>query len=89
MESTFGWKAVNILIFLQGQIVLRQMKEQQADKLQKLYDALRFSMAVYLNNRNSIAGKYLMACVENDDAIRLQNEDVIDKLIALNVPKNK
>lgn len=84
MDETFGGKLVEIFSILQTQICGFALMGIEPNS-----DVLNFSakfkhmMNVYLNNRNLNAKKFLMACAENADAIRLVNHDVITRLLTM------
>lgn len=84
MDETFGGKLVEIFSILQTQICGFALMGIEPNS-----DVLNFSakfkhmMNVYLNNRNANSKKFLMACAENADAIRLVNHEVIERLLAI------
>lgn len=84
MNDTFGGKIVEIFSVLQTQICGFALMgiEPNSDVL-SFSAKFKYMVNVYLNSRNSSAKKFLMACAENADAIRLVNHDVITRLLTM------
>lgn len=84
MGDSFGGKIIEIFSILQTQICGAALMgiEPQCDLL-SFADKFKEMVCVYMNNRNSNSKRFLMACAENTDAIRLLNHDVIGRLLAM------
>lgn len=83
-NDTFGEKIVEIFSILQTQLCgFALMGIDPNNDVLTFANKFKSMVNVYLNNRGQESKKFLMACAENADAIRLVNHDVITRLLAM------
>ena len=83
-NDTFGDKIVEIFSILQTQLCgFALMGIDPNNDILAFANKFKYMVNVYLNNRSQESKRFLMACAENADAIRLVNHDVINRLLTM------
>jgi hypothetical protein len=83
-DEVFGSKIVEIFSVLQTQLCgFALMGVEPNPDILSFANKFKSMVNAYLSSRDKVSRRFLCACVENSDAIRLGNGEVISQLLSV------